>query len=438
MTKTKSTILLIILLVVLAFLCVFSVMPEILVGSYAYHSPLNLLNLGSDLGKSVVGVYEVEKPDDLTEEDYSAKINESLKIIRKRLSDFNLQDASFALSQTSLTVRMKNTDDAISALSLVNQKGEFALSSSNDATKLSETTLMTNKNITKVSTGYSSSDGIYYMKIDIDDTTAALIKASTASATSSSPVTMYFYFDGVLYKANNLQATSQYTYSSLYVYATDGISLEIYKSLLNNGILPLDVTYESYGYAAPLLGEYAALISGIFVLVIAVAIIVALIIRFKLFGLASALSFLVYILAVFLLISLVYLPAFDIGALLGAMFAMALYLYSSVYFLNTVNGLKEGVKEQNSEKQLTILLGRARRHVTLHLLRIHAVLFAASLILWIFGVGVTASFAVVLTYASVLSLLANLFVSKLFESLFIAISPDLNLYYSAAKKEEKV
>jgi preprotein translocase subunit SecD len=297
---------------------------------------------------------------------------------------------------------------------------------------------VTNRNIKKVSTGYSSGDGIYYLKIDIDENSAALLKTMTAGASSSSPVTLYYFFDGVRYQSNNFQATSQYAQSSLYLYSREATSLDVYKSILDNGVLPIDIDFVSYEYAAPLLGEYAALIAGILVIALALAVIAALVIKYKLLGTASSLSFLVYLLGIFLLISLAYIPMFDIGALMGVVFAMALYLFTSAYFLNTLNGLTESVKEFSGEKQLLVLLGRTRRHTTLHLVRIHAVLLVASAVMWIFGIGALSSFAVVMTYASLLSLLADLFVFRLFARLFIAISPNENLYYGAVKKEEKV
>lgn len=437
MTKTKSTILLIILLVVLLFLCVFSVMPKILIGSYAYNSPLNLLNLGGDLGKSVFGQYKIEKPEDMTEEEYGTKIQESIKIIRERLKDFNLSDATVTFSQSILTVRMNDTSHSATALDLVNQRGKFALSSSNDASKLADTTLITNKNIKKVTTGYSSADGIYYLKIDVDDAAVALLKASTVLATSSSPVTLYYYIDGVLYQNNNFQATSQYTYPSLYLYAYEDTTLEMYKTLFNNDILPLDITFESQGYAAPLLGRHAALISGILVAVAALAVIAALIVIFKLLGVASALSFITYMIGLLLLISLVYLPVFDIGALIGVIAAFALYFYTAYHFLNTVNSLKEGVKEFTGEKHFLVLFGRTRRHTVLPIVRIHAILFVSSVILWIFGIGALSSFAAVLAYASVLSVLANLFVFRLFSRLFISISSNQTLYYGKTDRGTK-
>ncbi len=427
MSKTKSVILLCVLLALILFLGTFAFLPEVDMGIYTYHSPINLTTKGQDVGDGVYVIYDISRQDNVlapgepaTGEnadkiEFETALNQTISTMRKRLDGYGYPDATISYDNYRITIYFPNSNNTTNIATVLGMSGNFVLS-----TKTTVDGKITDyKNITDCKITYLSSDDTYYISIVFDDAGKEALKKATVDAATTN-VTLYFLMDGEQYF--NRTASEVFDSNVMYLQTTDEAEARKLSVILNNGAYDLTLKQYEAGYVSPQIGSTNGL--WLIIAIISIAIIVAFIIVYGLQGLASSISLVCFLVATAITSGLVFMSQLTLSGVAGILVGIAMFGLTNVLILSKSQQQARLINEPITQKRFIIATGRGFRGALLPTILTHAFVLVASIIVWLSTVGAVQSFGIALTYATVYSALASLFVTKLFSRLFISICPN--------------
>ena len=395
MTKTTATVMLIIFIAVLAFVGVFTFIPEFEYGAYGeFYSPATLIQKDNLFADTLTTTYSVKLDEGVT----GAQVK---KIISQRLgSIYGLYGANISVNNDVVTVTIpelvnsldKVTSDAV--MEVVTVRGNLEILS--ETTYSEDKVILSSKHFTNATTRKLVS-GEYDYFVAIVNLNAEGVKAAKALTSSGT-----YAIDGTITLTGGVQVINE---STLYLYGYTMTDAKELAGYINSGALGAElkltdsVTTESNGDLF--------LFIGLAVLVVALAVFY--VVRYKTLGLVGILSQLFTIVVGTIFAGLVHLEIFNIFAIVGMLLGIALQTYFTVYAFENINAYEGNTFASAKHKGFENCNKRN--------LIVHAIALVVGIILWVIPTAVTAPLGNVLVYLVVLSFVATMGLNRLFATM---------------------
>ncbi len=414
MTKTKATVSLCVLLVVVLFFSVFTFLPEVRMGNYTYNSPINLMIKGPDLGKSIAVNFDYEFDEDDTAEEIKADKSKIMSVMETRLESYGITDAQIAVSNTGLTLILPLDSYNDTFYKAVSQKGAFEINTKKDSLF---TIVTDSRHFTKVYATYAS--GYYYVVMELDTEAKAALSQLTEKA-AEEEVTIYFTLDGTEYTSKTL--TEQLTENSIYLSMSSADEAQYLLTVLNSERYPLTMEKTKSWYLTASAGTEALTWAYVALGVITLAVFIALWATYGLSGLAAGISLLAVITLTVLASAFAFTAELSIAWVFGLLAAVAFYALFVSLILDKFRAAAMGDVEPNLTKRLRVSLTKSFDVYTKPLILTALVALVGSIAVWATATYSIKSFGIVLTYGIILGVLAILFLFKLLAKSFFVLS----------------
>ena len=394
MTKTTATVMLIIFIAVLAFVGVFTFIPEFEYGAYGeFYSPATLIQKGAWFSDSVTTTYTV----DLDEEVTSAQVK---KILSQRLgSIYGLYGAKISVSENTLSVTIPEptkgsgfTADQI--METVAVDGVLEIMS--ETTYSKENVIIAAHHFENATTRKLVS-GEYEYFVTIVNLNSDGVKAAKALAYSNGT----YAIDGTVTMTGAVQRIND---STLYLYSYSMTDARELASFVNGGNLGAELKLTDSQTQQSLGGLFLAI--GLAVVVVALCVFY--VVRYKTLGWAAVLSQLYTLVIATIVAGLIHLEILNVFAIVGLLVGMALQAYFTIYAFDNINGYEGSTFASAKYKGFA---NSNKRNLI-----VHGIALVVGIILWVIPTAVTAPLGNALVYLAILSFVGTMGLNRLFAS----------------------
>ena len=396
MTKTNSTVILIIFIAVLAFVGVFTFIPEFEYGAYGeFYSPATLIQKGNLFSNTVTTTYTVELNEGVT----SAQAH---KVISNRLSSvYGIYGAKVSTTGNTLTVtipeivRGGNNLTADSIMESVSIPGVLEILA--ESTYAAESVLLTQEHF-KHATTRKLVSGEYEYFVTIVNLTSEGAKAATSLSYSNGS----YAIDGTITLSGGVQL---YNENTLYLYSYTMAGAKELASYVNNGVLDAELKFVD----SQTTETHGGLLLFVALAVVLVALCVFYVVRYKKLGWVGVLSQLFTVVVATIVAGLIHLEILNIFAVVGILVGTALQTYFTVYAFEHINAYEGSTFASAKHKGFA---NSNKRNLI-----VHAIALVVGIILWVIPTVVTAPLGNVLVYLTILSFVATMGLNRLFASI---------------------
>ena len=394
MTKTTATVMLIIFIAVLAFVGVFTFIPEFEYGAYGeFYSPATLIQKGAWFSDTVTTTYTV----DLDEEVTSAQVK---KILSQRLgSIYGLYGAKISVSENTLSVTIPElakgsgfTADQI--METVAVDGVLEIMS--ETTYSKENVIIAAHHFENATTRKLVS-GEYEYFVTIVNLNSDGVKAAKALAYSNGT----YAIDGTVTMTGAVQRIND---STLYLYSYSMTDARELAALVNGGNLGAELKLTDSQTQQSLGGLFLAI--GLAVVVVALCVFY--VVRYKTLGWAAVLSQLYTLVIATIVAGLIHFEILNVFAIVGLLVGMALQAYFTIYAFDNINGYEGSTFASAKYKGFA---NSNKRNLI-----VHGIALVVGIILWVIPTAVTAPLGNALVYLAILSFVGTMGLNRLFAS----------------------
>ena len=395
MTKTTATVMLIIFIAVLAFVGIFTFIPEFEYGAYGeFYSPATLIQKGTWFADSVKTTYTVELDQDVT----SAQVK---KILSQRLgSIYGLYGAKISVNENTLSVTLPEiakgqnlTVDQI--LEAVTVDGVLEILS--ESTYSKDKVLMGAHHFENATTRKLVS-GEYEYFVTIVNLNSEGVKAAKAIAYSNGT----YAIDGTVTLTGGVQRVND---STLYLYSYSMTDAKELASFVNAGNLGAELKLAD--------SEEQQSLGGLFLVIglalVVVALCVFYVVRYKTLGWAAVLSQLFTLVIATIVAGLIHFEILNVFAIVGLLAGLALQTYFTVYAFDNINGYEGSTFASAKYKGFA---NSNKRNLI-----VHGIALVVGIILWVIPTAVTAPLGNALVYLAILSFVGTMGLNRLFASI---------------------
>ena len=394
MTKTTATVMLIIFIAVLAFVGVFTFIPEFEYGAYGeFYSPATLIQKGAWFSDSVTTTYTVDLDEDVT----SAQVK---KILSQRLgSIYGLYGAKISVSENTLSVTIPEpakgsgfTADQI--METVAVDGVLEIMS--ETTYSKENVIIAAHHFENATTRKLVS-GEYEYFVTIVNLNSDGVKAAKALEYSNGT----YAIDGTVTMTGAVQRVND---STLYLYSYSMTDARELAALVNGGNLGAELKLTDSQTQQSLGGLFLAI--GLAVVVVALCVFY--VVRYKTLGWAAVLSQLYTLVIATIVAGLIHFEILNVFAIVGLLVGMALQAYFTIYAFDNINGYEGSTFASAKYKGFA---NSNKRNLI-----VHGIALVVGIILWVIPTAVTAPLGNALVYLAILSFVGTMGLNRLFAS----------------------
>lgn len=417
MKKTSSILKLVVVSVVLAICMVLATCSFRIPGTdYNYNSFASVIDLGLDLKGGVYALYEASAED-------TTDFNTKLEATKVRLSDV-LTNRGYTEAvvvtegENRIRVSIPNKDDAEGLFQIIGKPAgiEFVIDSTDDV-------VLTGDDVVSASgaygaTGSDSGTGAY---VQLNLTSEGITKFSEATGSNvGGTMSIYLVYDGKREETPITTATinSQISTNPIITMgsgATESDAKDL-ADQINSGTFLLTLSIVDSGNESATLGEQALKMSIIGGLIGLLAIFIFLIVRYRLIGVASVLTLLIYgvvdlfILAEFPLVQL------SLPGIAGVLLGIGMAVDGNIIIAERIR------EEYKSGKSVMASFHAGIKKSRSSIIDGNVTTIIAAIILIVIGTGTVYGFGITLAISIILSVLSSLFVfgfiTKQFVNLF--------------------
>ncbi len=396
MTKTTSTVMLIIFIAVLAFVGVFTFIPEFGYGAYGeFYSPATLIQKGNLFSDTVTTTYTVEFEEGVTSV-------QAQKVISKRLGAiYGLYGAKISTTGNTLTVTIpeivKGNDNLTvdSVMEVVSVPGVLEILA--ESTYSEENVILSGEHFKGATTRKLVSGEYEYFVTIVNLTTEGAKAASSLSYSNGS-----YAIDGTITLSGGVQL---YNENTLYLYSYTMTGAKELAGYINSGVLGAELKFVDSQTTESNGGLF--LFVGLAVVVLALAVFY--VVRYKKLGWVGVLSQLFTIVVGTIVAGLIHLEILNIFAVIGILAGIALQTYFTVYAFENINAYEGSTFASAKHKGFA---NSSKRNLI-----VHAIALVVGIVLWAIPTVVTAPLGNVLVYLVVLSFIATMGLNRLFASI---------------------
>lgn len=417
MKKTSSIIKLIVVGVALAICMILATCSFRIPGTdYNYNSFASVIDLGLDLKGGVYALFEASSEDTT---DFANKLEATKSRLTEMLTSRGYTEAVVVTEgENRIRVSIPSKDDAEGLFTIIGKPAgiEFVIDSTNDV-------VLTGDDVVSATgaygnTGTTSGTGAY---VSLELTDAGIAKFSEATGSNvGNTMSIYLVYDGVRETNPITTATinSQITGNPIITMGAGATETDA-KNLatqINSGTFQLTLSVVDTGNESATLGEQALKMSIIGGLIGLLAIFVFLIARYRLIGLSSVLTLLIYgVLDVFILATFPFVQL-SLPGIAGVLLGIGMAVDGNIIMAERIREEYKSGKSVQASFHAGIKKSRAA------IIDGNVTTIIAAFILIFVGTGTVYGFGITLAISIVLSVLCSMFVfgfiAKQFVNLF--------------------
>lgn len=439
MKKTKATIILSIVLVLIAVFAVFSFTPFKINEAYDWQGTLRGIPLGIDLQG---GVYAVLSPnytedengnlvnsdgDIITGDDlktFESDISGTMKILQNRLLKKGYSEA-IVVKQGGSRIRVEipgvSSEQAANIFDELCSQAqlEFKLQGSTTDEWLTIGDGLTGKYV-KSAFVSSDSDGQPAVSLTFNDAGAKLFSDATSSANKGKAIGI-FLDDQIISQPtiNENITTGQAQISGGFDYDKAN-NLAI---MISSGALPLTMKIDDSKEISATLGENTVSTSVLAGIIGFCLIIIFLVVFYRGLGLISAISLIVYLLLDLLFLAILPWVQLTLSGIAGVVLSIGMAVDANIIIMERIKD------EYRSGKTLSLSVNNGFKAATSSIVDGNITTIIASLVLWILGAGSLKGFAITLFIGIVISMFCALIITKLMTKLFLPLTTNERFYH---------
>lgn len=478
MGKKKSVVLIVLVTILIAALAFISVATFAIPSTVnIFNSLLNTVELGTDLGGGYYTVYYPEgvitqdeyqliesqykqaqeegnasdyvNPEDYTkhkgiylsndiidaqgnvDETFAAEFEKAYKALSYRFEHKNLSGYSVKLQDDyTVLVQVPYTDESVDDLfTMCSYRGTLLFTDDEGNDMYGEPEYISKASVISAGdAGYAvevrfteaGAEEFYSLTSAIFDTANAdQEESSSGSLTTANNGTLYIKLgDETLMQA---EVESAMTQSAIYIsgsFSTRGsagtVASIINSSLHEDMLFDIELSAPQIYTFEPTMGENVALIAAIVIGVLALAMIVYSLIRYKGMGLAHVYGFLTFALLYIAALALIDLVSLNAVGLLAAVFCAAMCVGLNFYAFGNIR------REFYDGKTLTMSIRNGYNKSLALTIEVHAVLLLAAIAMYFIATGTVHFMAMVLIIGTVLSAAVTLGITRFYLYMFLA------------------
>ena len=292
--KTKSAIKLGVVLALVVLIAVCGLTGSLRIGKYRFYPFSDFLSPGLDLGGGVSANLSAQ---DASAENLDALLDQTVAALRARLSGLELDEAGAVRQGDGVRVDLPVSNDAQELLDAICAPGHVEFADANGNVLLEGDAIASARAVT-----VTNSLGETYPAVEFHLSDEA-IERYAEDAEALTGQTLSVYVDDALVSSTAVDEaiTGGAGYIPFYNYSTYSQAVEasrLYAAIFASGELPLALTDAGSGEVSPQAGNGAARLAAIALCAALAVTAVALIVRYRLAGLAGALALAIWALVV--------------------------------------------------------------------------------------------------------------------------------------------
>lgn len=417
MKKTSSIIKLIVVGVALAICMILATCSFRIPGTdYNYNSFASVIDLGLDLKGGVYAVFEASSEDTT---DFATKLEATKSRLTEMLTNRGYTEAVVVTEgENRIRVSIPSKDDAAGLFAIIGKPAgiEFVIDDTDDV-------VLTGDDVVSATgaygnTGTSSGTGAY---VSLELTTAGVSKFSEATGNNvGKTMSIYLVYDGVRESSPITTATinSQITGNPIITMGGSATETDA-KNLatqINSGTFQLTLSVVDTGTQSATLGEQALKMSIIGGLIGLLLIFVFLIVRYRLIGVSSVLSLLIYAVVNLFVLGTFPFVQLSLPGIAGVLLGIGMAVDGNIIMAERIREEYKSGKSVQASFHAGIKKSRAA------IIDGNVTTMIAAIILILVGTGTVYGFGITLAISIVLSVLCSMFVfgfiAKQFVNLF--------------------
>lgn len=447
MNKRKSITLLVISIVLIVILGVMTFCPVVVpLGSVDYHSPITLIEYGLDMKGGSFVTFEVNR-NELSESEYSegfedviATLEDRMSLIESRMGIQGFTEALVAssLSEGLISVEVPATSSALSisqVFAILGSRGELVISLNEDGSEPfvphndQGDELAWSDCIVGADAIYDPTSSSYGIMIEFDDFGLEALKEGTSAITSSTPI--YFILDGETISNPNVTSQISSNFSQITGMQTT-VEAQTMAIQFMSGSYPLEVVNTmDFNDVGAELGDKAADMILLVFAVVCVLIVVAFLLLYKLMGVASMLSMLIYLILLAFGIAFVPLAQFmSLAGFIGLFFGLAMFAsFNAVMLGNIKSECKKG-------KSFELAFDDGFKKSVWTILNGAIVVLLGLILIWVIGTGSIEIFAMGATFSLVIGVISVFLFTRGYVKVLRGIAPNNDKAFGIVKEEK--
>ncbi|MDD7158490.1 MAG: SecD/SecF family protein translocase subunit [Firmicutes bacterium] len=417
MKKTSSIIKLIVVGVALAICMILATCSFRIPGTdYNYNSFASVIDLGLDLKGGVYAVFEASSEDTT---DFATKLEATKSRLTEMLTNRGYTEAVVVTEgENRIRVSIPSKDDAAGLFAIIGKPAgiEFVIDDTDDV-------VLTGDDVVSATgaygnTGTSSGTGAY---VSLELTAAGVSKFSEATGNNvGKTMSIYLVYDGVRESSPITTATinSQITGNPIITMGGSATETDA-KNLatqINSGTFQLTLSVVDTGTQSATLGEQALKMSIIGGLIGLLLIFVFLIVRYRLIGVSSVLSLLIYAVVNLFVLGTFPFVQLSLPGIAGVLLGIGMAVDGNIIMAERIREEYKSGKSVQASFHAGIKKSRAA------IIDGNVTTMIAAIILILVGTGTVYGFGITLAISIVLSVLCSMFVfgfiAKQFVNLF--------------------
>lgn len=417
MKKTSSIIKLIVVGVALAICMILATCSFRIPGTdYNYNSFASVIDLGLDLKGGVYAVFEASSEDTT---DFATKLEATKSRLIEMLTNRGYTEAVVVTEgENRIRVSIPSKDDAAGLFAIIGKPAgiEFVIDDTDDV-------VLTGDDVVSATgaygnTGTSSGTGAY---VSLELTAAGVSKFSEATGNNvGKTMSIYLVYDGVRESSPITTATinSQITGNPIITMGGSATETDA-KNLatqINSGTFQLTLSVVDTGTQSATLGEQALKMSIIGGLIGLLLIFVFLIVRYRLIGVSSVLSLLIYAVVNLFVLGTFPFVQLSLPGIAGVLLGIGMAVDGNIIMAERIREEYKSGKSVQASFHAGIKKSRAA------IIDGNVTTMIAAIILILVGTGTVYGFGITLAISIVLSVLCSMFVfgfiAKQFVNLF--------------------
>lgn len=410
MSKKRAVITLCLVSVITALALIFSFISFDVAGkNYRYVGFAQAIYKGIEYDGGVYADYTATRPEDMSDEDFNAKLEDTFKRVESILSTKNINNAFISkTSDGGIRIEAPAKDDTSDVLSTIGA-GVLKIRTSSDSTA---TPIITGENVTAAfatqlqTSSYAYQWGAY---IAFDDTAKAVLADKTSNAANSA-VTLYMFrgdsesaFFSISISEKIEDGFMFISSSSMSQNYAEELAIQMY---CGSTPLTLNTVGNQVNTIGPSMGRSALLLTSIALLALIVAVIIFYVVRYREFGLMLSLSTLLYVGLMLFLLQTITLFEISIAGVAGVLLSFLLFAASNIIPM-------EKVKEEYAKgKKIPAAVKAGYKKSYGLVVDFTVVAFVTSLLCYFIGTAALKTFAIALLVGCLLSVVVSLVISK--------------------------
>ncbi|MEG1963991.1 MAG: protein translocase subunit SecD [Clostridia bacterium] len=419
MKKSKSITILTVLGVFVLLGAIFACV-SFPIGNYDYHAFPTVIKQGLDLKGGVTAVYEAERPEGVTDEDFKNSVEGTASSLRELLFNKGFPEAVVSVANTEIRVEVPDVEDPEEVFALIGRPASLQFFETDaEGKKLNEDVIIDGNKHLKSATVGMNENGQYIVSLEFNKEGTKRFADATQRLNGK---TIGIFINGVLKinpKVNAVISDGKASLEGGYTYETaneTAISIQA-------GAFSVKMKLVESDTISPILGTNALKVGVISGIVGLLMIFIFMSIVYKGLGLASCISLAIYMLVTLFFMSVFPWVQLTLPGIAGILLSMGMAVDANVIIFERVK------EEYKSGKSIATSIDIGFSRALSAIIDGNITTIIGAIVMWIIGAPSIKGFAITLLIGIIISLFTSLFVTRLIIKCFVSINNHNNKFY---------